>query len=115
MHCFKVALVALADRLFDCSHRKTSFPITRRTSVSADGQRNTHQAETYIVCLECGRHFKYDWTTMRVTGLPAHLGRRRSGSDRISNKNSAFRSEPLLPQAANVSCQSEGRRLEQGR
>lgn len=115
MHCFKVALVALADRLFDCSHRRTSFPITRRASVSADGQRNTHQAETYIVCLECGRHFKYDWTTMHVTGLSAHLGRSRSGSDRISDKSGVFHSKPLLPQAANVSCRSEGRRLEQQR
>ncbi len=71
MHCFKVVLVALADRLFDCSHRRTTFPITCRTSVSEDGQRSTQKAETYIVCLECGSHFEYDWTTMRITGPPA--------------------------------------------
>ena len=71
MHYFKVVLMALADWLLGCSHRRTSFPITRRTSVGVDGQRSTREAETYIVCRECARHFEYDWTTMRITGQPA--------------------------------------------
>lgn len=48
--------VGLADWLFDCAHRRTTFPMT----LPASG--------TYILCLECGRHFAYDWTTMRATG-----------------------------------------------
>jgi hypothetical protein len=70
MHCFKAVLVALADRLFYCSHRRTSFPVTCRTSVSSNGQGSTQKAETYIVCLECGSHLEYDWTTMRTSGQP---------------------------------------------
>jgi DNA-directed RNA polymerase subunit RPC12/RpoP len=43
----------VADWLYGCTHRKTTFPMTL-------------QSDTYIVCLECGRHFAYDWTTMRI-------------------------------------------------
>lgn len=61
----RVQLVGLADRLYGCSHRRTSFPITLAANVIVDGPQQSAQAETYIVCLECGRHFAYDWTTMR--------------------------------------------------
>ena len=54
----------LADWLRGCAHRKTTFPMTL-------------QSHTYIVCLECGRRFAYDWTTMRIAGQPA--GRDRWG------------------------------------
>ncbi len=74
----RVRLVGLADWLYGCSHRRTTFPITLRASVSADGQRGT-QAETYVVCLECGRHFAYDWTTMRITQAAGCLGPEAAG------------------------------------
>ncbi len=61
-----VRLVVVADWLLGCSHRKTTFPITLRAGAKADGQQST-QAETYVACLQCGRHFAYDWTTMRIT------------------------------------------------
>ena len=61
---------AMADWLGGCSHRRTSFPITLRTGASLDGQQRT-QAETYIVCMACGRHFAYDWTRMRIAKGPA--------------------------------------------
>ena len=63
----RVHLVGLADWLSCCSHRRTTFPITLRTGVSVDGQQSAAEAETYVVCLECGRHFVYDWTKMRIT------------------------------------------------
>jgi hypothetical protein len=63
----RVQLVGLADRLYGCSHRRTGFPITLAADVIVDGPQQRAQAETYIVCLECGRHFAYDWTTMRST------------------------------------------------
>lgn len=62
---FRMRLAHLADRLFGCSHRRTNFPRTLRAGANVDGQPST-QAETYIVCLECGRHFAYDWTAMGV-------------------------------------------------
>ena len=66
----RVPLEGLVDWLFGCSHRRKSFPITLRTRHGAEGQQST-EAETYVVCLECGRQFPYDWTTMRMT---AHAG-----------------------------------------
>jgi hypothetical protein len=44
----RVQLVGLADWLYGCSHRRTTFPITLRANVSVDGQQST-QAETYVV------------------------------------------------------------------
>src|SRR5205823_13779076 len=65
---------ALLDRavncLWGCTHPRTTFPITLCASVTMDGQPGT-QFETYIVCLECGRHLAYDWNSMCVTRRPA--------------------------------------------
>jgi hypothetical protein len=52
----RVRATGLVEWLFGCAHGRTTFPMT----LPASG--------TYIVCLECGRHFAYDWTTMRTTG-----------------------------------------------
>ena len=48
--------------LFSCSNRRTTFPLTpgRRGATLAGGAR------TYVVCLECGKEFAYDWAAMRV-------------------------------------------------
>ena len=51
----------LANWLFGCSHRHTGFPITRRTSL---------RTETYVVCLQCGKRFAYDWDQMRIAKPP---------------------------------------------
>jgi hypothetical protein len=68
-------VVCLADWLFTCLHPRTTFPMTLRVSVAADGQQLT-RLETYIACLACGRHFAYDWTAMRaVTARPARPGK----------------------------------------
>jgi hypothetical protein len=52
----RVSLAGLADWMYGCAHRRTSFPITLRTSAGGNGQ-DSAQSETYIVCLDCGRHF----------------------------------------------------------
>jgi len=51
--------------LFGCTHNRCTFPITATKSASshADGNR---PASTYIVCLECGKEFPYDWERMKV-------------------------------------------------
>ena len=52
------------DALFGCWHKRTSFPIT-----SKPGQRRCEAASqtgTYVVCLDCGTEFAYDWKKMRV-------------------------------------------------
>ena len=52
------------DLMFGCSHRRLSFPITVR------GARRRSKAAsvtgTYVVCLECGQEFPYDWKEMKV-------------------------------------------------
>ncbi len=84
--------VRLADWLFGCSHRRTTFPITLPASVGVNGQQST-RSETYIACLECGRHFAYDWTTMRIVSpWTAWVGARQvQGS--ISDKKDGLRCE----------------------
>jgi len=55
---------ALFTLLFGCWHRRTSWPITRkRDQKQPIGESQTW---TYIVCLDCGKEFSYDWTRMQV-------------------------------------------------
>ena len=54
----------LFDMLFGCWHSNCSFPLTRRR-----GQRKSPAAAvtgTYVVCLDCGKEFPYDWNEMKV-------------------------------------------------
>jgi hypothetical protein len=53
----------LLDLLFGCSHKNYSFPITVRAG-QRPGARSA--ARTYVVCLDCGKEFPYDWQEMRV-------------------------------------------------
>jgi len=57
---------ALVNALFRCSHRKTTFPLT-------SGRTFDH---TYVVCLDCGTEFNYDWQEMRMgKAIPARRGK----------------------------------------
>jgi hypothetical protein len=54
----------LFNILFGCSHRRYTFPISTRP-----GQTKSAAAEVtgiYVVCLDCGKEFAYDWANMRV-------------------------------------------------
>jgi hypothetical protein len=51
---------AIFQTLFGCHHRRLTRPIT---PVGKPGERS---GETYIVCLDCGRQFAYDWNHMRI-------------------------------------------------
>jgi hypothetical protein len=46
----------LFKAFFGCSHKRTTFPLTTA------GNRK----RTYVVCLECGQEFNYDWTAMHM-------------------------------------------------
>jgi len=57
------------DALFGCWHSRYSFPITVRP-----GSRRSRAAAvtgTYVVCLDCGKEFAYDWQEMKVVE-PGH-------------------------------------------
>jgi len=48
----------ILNALMGCSHRKTTFPLTPRPKLGA--------GSTYVVCLDCGAEFEYDWQNMRI-------------------------------------------------
>jgi hypothetical protein len=52
-------ILGLLKRLFGCQHRRISRPIT-----PAPGPDSP--ADMYVVCLDCGQHFAYDWKEMKV-------------------------------------------------
>jgi hypothetical protein len=57
-------MAKLLDILFGCWHENYSFPVTIRR-----GERRAPAASvtgTYVVCLDCGKEFPYDWNEMRV-------------------------------------------------
>ena len=51
---------ALLKRVFHCGHKRISRPITPAS------RPGVPTAGTYVVCLDCGEHFIYDWKEMRI-------------------------------------------------
>jgi DNA-directed RNA polymerase subunit RPC12/RpoP len=46
--------------LFRCSHRRLTRPVTPIVKTGMP------QSQTYVVCLDCGKHFAYDVKEMRI-------------------------------------------------
>jgi len=68
-------LQSLINTLFGCTHQRTTFPLTpaRRGACAAPGATRNG---TYVVCLDCGKEFAYDWNEMRVgVTLPSRTDR----------------------------------------
>jgi hypothetical protein len=40
--------------LFGCNHANTTWPLTPK------------KRQTYVVCLDCGKEFSYNWAEMRM-------------------------------------------------
>jgi len=58
----------LINAVFGCRHDRYSFPVTIRRA-----QRRPQAAAltgTYVVCLDCGKEFAYDWQQMKVIESP---------------------------------------------
>jgi len=55
-------LGSLLNSLFGCSHQRTTFPLTPGHRMASA----THRHGTYVVCLDCGQEFRYDWKEMRL-------------------------------------------------
>jgi hypothetical protein len=51
------------DILFGCWHSNYSFPITAKVGARGKAAQVTG---TYVVCLDCGKEFPYDWKQMKV-------------------------------------------------
>jgi hypothetical protein len=59
-------LHSMMNALFGCGHQRTTFPITPRRGYA--GPVTESVGGTYVACLDCGKHFAYDWTSMRIGG-----------------------------------------------
>jgi hypothetical protein len=60
-------LNSLLESLFGCSHKATTFPLTlSRNSAGAYSASTGSYRGAYVVCLECGKEFGYDWNSMRI-------------------------------------------------
>ena len=55
----------LWDVMFGCRHARYSFPLTIR---AGSRRASTGRMGTYVVCLDCGREFRYDWQEMHIAG-----------------------------------------------
>ena len=55
---------SLFNVFFRCGHRRTTFPRRPATSPGAP------EGEMYVVCLDCGKRFPYDWERMRIAPPP---------------------------------------------
>jgi hypothetical protein len=53
------------DLLFGCCHKNYSFPITVKKGNAALNEA-ARVTGTYVVCLDCGKEFPYDWSRMKV-------------------------------------------------
>jgi hypothetical protein len=54
-----------------CSHRKTSQPFAAAMRVAGGGSSESWETvgpalSHYVVCLDCGKKFTYDWSNMRI-------------------------------------------------
>ena len=58
---------SLMNAVFGCSHRRTTFPLTpSRKAPTAPSGPVAQRHGMYVVCLDCGKEFAYDWEDMRV-------------------------------------------------
>jgi RNA polymerase subunit RPABC4/transcription elongation factor Spt4 len=58
----------LVNAIFGCRHDRYSFPVTVR-KVTRRPQAAALTG-TYVVCLDCGKEFAYDWQQMQVITSP---------------------------------------------
>jgi hypothetical protein len=62
-------LHSVMNVLFRCGHQRTTFPITPLRRYA--GPVTDSPGGTYVACLDCGKHFAYDWKSMRIGGQMA--------------------------------------------
>ena len=61
------------NMFFGCWHNHYSFPITVRAGARRKGAAAL--TGTYVVCLDCGHEFAYDWQEMKVITHAPEKGR----------------------------------------
>jgi len=67
-------LQTILNFFLGCAHRRTTFPLTPSRSGAFTPGSQRHG--TYVVCLDCGKEFGYDWAEMRIgEPVPARVRR----------------------------------------
>jgi len=74
--------MTLVDLLFGCWHRNYSFPITARGSRRSSAAAVTG---TYVVCLDCGKEFPYDWHEMKLLSSTPRQAKVRAMPEPVSS------------------------------
>ena len=59
----------LFDLLFGCWHKHLSFPLSVKRGQPRP--RAAWRTGTYVVCLDCGKEFAYDWQQMKIVSRRA--------------------------------------------
>ena len=54
------------NKMLGCSHSHTTFPQTPSRKNAATQVPGATRNGTYIVCLDCGKEFAYNWSEMRM-------------------------------------------------
>jgi hypothetical protein len=59
-------ITSILNALFGCAHRRTTFPLSPARHLGATAVGSSTRHNTYVVCLDCGKEFAYDWKSMRI-------------------------------------------------
>ena len=54
------------NKMLGCSHQHTTFPQTPSRKNGSQQAPGIMRNGTYIVCLDCGKEFTYNWSEMRM-------------------------------------------------
>jgi hypothetical protein len=54
------------NKMLGCSHHRTTFPQTPARKNGVAQAPGATRNGTYIVCLDCGKEFAYNWSEMRM-------------------------------------------------
>jgi hypothetical protein len=84
-------LDSVLNVLFGCPHNRITLPLTPARNFKAPAAAQRHG--TYVVCLDCGQEFHYNWVEMRMGDVV-------SSRSHASGTESYFNGEPV---AASVS------------
>ena len=57
--------------LFGCAHHHCTFPMTAMKPGPNRSYART-PTTTYVVCLDCGKEFPYDWEQMKLVASAEH-------------------------------------------
>ena len=78
-------LESLLNTLFGCAHQRMTFPISPGRNLKSRPAA-AHRHGMYVVCLDCGQEFSYDWDEMRI-GEPVQSRPYRTAAESFSPAN----------------------------